>query len=98
MGNDDMPLTRGDVLGYDADRMSYKFTMTNGVETVDCEISSVALSEPIGGRWGKLEITDRDAQFLKFRDQIESIASNMFDTGLPKPRVVRIFAKHLPRR
>lgn len=90
-----MPLTRGDILGYDADRMSYKFTMLNGVATINCEISNVALGDLVGSRWKTSEILDKEAQFLKFREQIESVASNIFDTSLPKPSVVRIFAKHL---
>ena len=95
--NSDMPLTRGDIIGYDAGRMSYKFTMMNGGAAIDCEISSVALNDLIGDRWSKQEIADRDAQFLKFRDLIESIASDLFNAGPSRPKVVRIFAKHLPR-
>jgi hypothetical protein len=78
-----MPLTRGGIVGYDDGGMSYKFTMMDGIHAIDCEISSVALSDLLGGRWGKLEIADRDAQFLKFRDQIESIASDLFNDGPP---------------
>ena len=85
-----MPLTRGAVVGYDAVRMSYKFTMMDGARTVACEISSAALMDIVG------EISiDRDAQFLVCRDEIEHIASTQFDAKPAGP--VRIFAKHLPR-
>jgi Protein of unknown function (DUF1488) len=89
-----MPLTRGAAVGYDAVRMSYKFTMLDGTRTVHCEISSAALTDIAGGRWQKISL-DRDAQFLAFRDTIEHIASSQFDARQAGP--VRIFAKHLPR-
>jgi hypothetical protein len=92
-----MPLTRGEIVGYDAGGMFYKFTMKNGVHAVDCEISNVALSDLVGGRWATLQVPDREVQFLRFREQIESIASKLFDADLSKPKLVRIFAKHLSR-
>jgi hypothetical protein len=91
-----MPLTRGDTIGYDADRLSYMFTMMNGVHTVHCEISSVALGDL--GRWERAYTQDREAQFLLLRDMIEKIASDLFDNSNGQTRAVRIFAKHLPRR
>jgi Protein of unknown function (DUF1488) len=89
-----MPLTRGAAVGYDAVRMSYKFTMLDGTRTVHCEISSAALTDIAGGRWQKISL-DRDAQFLAYRDTIEQIASLQFDAR-PAGHI-RIFAKHLPR-
>ena len=32
-----MPLTRGEIVGYDAERRFYEFAMMDGVNTVDCE-------------------------------------------------------------
>ena len=90
-----MPLKRGRVVGYDAGRMSYKFTMWDSIETVHCEISVSALHDLIGDHWGNVLPSDRDAQFLKFRDVIERIASDLFDATGANP--IRIFAKHLPR-
>jgi hypothetical protein len=49
--------------------MFYKFTMMNGVKTVDCEISNIALNDLT--RWENAQLPDRDAQFLSFRDLIE---------------------------
>ena len=93
-----MPLTQGDIVRYDAGSLFYKFRMMNGLHAVDCEISSAALRDIVGGQWATLQILDREAQFLKYRDQIERIASDLYDAAtLPKPSLVRIFAKHLPR-
>ena len=40
-----MPLTRGEAVGYDADLMAFKFTMRNGEQIVQCEISNAALGD-----------------------------------------------------
>jgi hypothetical protein len=45
-----MPLTRGEAIGYDADLMAFKFTMRNGEQIVQCQISNAALSN-LAGRW-----------------------------------------------
>jgi len=45
-----MPITRGTILGYDASRMTYQFTMTDGPQIIDCQISSVALDDLAGKR------------------------------------------------
>lgn len=87
-------LTRGEIIGYDARRMSHKFTMMDGVKKiVDCEISATALGDLVGSRWGTVQPPDRDAQFLKFRDLIEELASHLFEPNGARP--VRVFAKHL---
>jgi hypothetical protein len=93
-----MPLTRGKILGFDASRMTYKFTIADGPRVIDCQISSAALDDLAGQRSKPPRVLDRDAQFLEFRDQIEKLASDQFDRdseGKPKP--VRIFAKHIPK-
>ena len=46
-----MPLTRGEAVGYDADLMVFKFTMMNGVQIVQCQISNAALGD-LAGRAG----------------------------------------------
>ena len=33
-----MPLKRGQIVGYNGDRMSLKFTMVHEARTVDCEV------------------------------------------------------------
>ena len=44
-----MPLTRAKAVGYDADLMVFKFTMRNGDQIVQCEISNAALGNLVGG-------------------------------------------------
>ncbi|MDB5608534.1 MAG: hypothetical protein JWP25_5434 [Bradyrhizobium sp.] len=91
-----MPLTRGKVLGYDLERLAFRFSMLNEGDTVDCQISDAAMDELAGVR-GTLS-TARQAQFLAHRDSIEKIASDLFDTApVVKGVVVRIFTKHIPK-
>ena len=89
-----MPLTRGKIVGYDTERLAFGFTMLNGDDTVDCQISDAAMDELAGVR-GTPSIA-RQAQFLSLRDAIEQIASDVFDAGpIVKGSVVRIFTKHV---
>jgi hypothetical protein len=91
-----MPLTRGKVVGYDLERLAFRFSMLSGRETVECQISDAAMDELAGVR-GTLS-TARQAQFLAHRDAIEQIASDLFDAAPTiKGAAVRIFAKHIPR-
>jgi len=87
-----MPLTRGKIVGYDSARMMFQFTMlSSDARTVVCEISSVAM-DSIAGVRGILP-TEREAQFLRLRDQIERIASDRFDRDNLQP--VCVFAKNV---
>ena len=91
-----MPLMRGRIVGYDAERMAFQFTMLNKDETVECTISGAAMDE-LAGKKGTLP-AEREVQFLLLRDAIERIASDNFDSEIPvKGSVVRIFAKHLSK-
>jgi hypothetical protein len=73
-----MKLSRGRALGYDTDRMIFEFTMLSDKgETVECQISSAAMDEFAGKRGTPL--SEREAQFLSFRDAIERIASDNFN-------------------
>jgi hypothetical protein len=92
-----MPLTRGALIGYDARRMFFKFTMMNGEHIIECEISSAALGDLAGDRWQTPQTQKQEAQFNRCRDQVEKIASDLFDAG-KQVQSIRIFAKHLPRR
>src|ERR1700730_8017538 len=84
-----MPLTRGTIVGFDASRMTYKFTMMDGPHIIDCQISSAALDDLAGQRSKPPRFLDRDAQFLEFRDQIEKLASEQFDRDIEsKPKLV----------
>ena len=87
-----MLLTRGNVVGYDLARMMFHFTMlTPDTRSVACEISSVAM-DAIAGARGTLP-TEREAQFLRLRDRIEQLASDMFERDNLQP--VRVFAKNV---
>jgi hypothetical protein len=89
-----MPLLRGNLVGYDVARMTLGFTMlTPDAKKVDCSISNAALDF-----LDKRKITspaEREDQFLRLRDTIERVASNLFDAAEPAP--VRIFMKHVDR-
>jgi hypothetical protein len=92
-----MPLMRGKIVGYDAERLAFGFTMLNGDETVECQISDAAMAELAGVR-GTPSIA-RQAEFLALRDAIERIASDLFDAGpIVKGSVVRIFTKHIHKQ
>jgi Protein of unknown function (DUF1488) len=91
-----MPLARGSPLGYDNERMAFKFTMLNGDEMVECQISGAAMDELAGGK-GTLA-TDREAQFLRHREQIEQVASTIFDgRTVLKGAPLRVFWKDIRR-
>jgi Protein of unknown function (DUF1488) len=90
-----MPLTWGRVRGYNTDRMTFQFAMLNSnAETVECQISSVAMDDLAGTR-GTYP-AEREGQFLQLREAIGRIASDVFDEApLAKGAVVRIFSKHI---
>jgi hypothetical protein len=89
-----MPLTRGQIVGHDNERLAFKFTMVNGDEKIECQISDAAMDE-LEGVKGTQSIA-RQAQFVALRDAIERIASDMFDAApAVKGFVVRIFTKHI---
>lgn len=89
-----MPLTRGEIVGYDSERMVFKFTMLNSTEAVNCQISYAALDD-LAGLKGT-EAFAQQSQFVSLRDTVERIASELFDKE-PRPNgsVIRIFSKHV---
>ena len=91
-----MPLTRGKAVGYDADLMTFKFTMRNGQQIVQCQISIAALSDLADRRRGSTG--DLQAEFKANRELIEAIASALFDQSPNvETRVISIFSKHIRR-
>jgi hypothetical protein len=91
-----MALERGRIIGYDVGRMTFRFTMidANTAATVDCTISSAAMDQIDGSK--KTMPSEREAQFLRLREKIERIASDLFDKAPMKPdRLIRIFYHHL---
>ena len=90
-----MPLTRGEAIGYDSNSMVFKFTMMNGEQIVQCQISNAALGD-LAGRW-RAATRDLPAEFEAQRKLIETIASARFDqiSTRTETSLVRIFAKHI---
>ncbi len=85
-----MPLTSGQIVGYDSERLAFAFTMMNDGETVPCQISDAAMDELAGGK-GTPSMA-RQAQFVAHRPAIEKIASDLYDQAPRfKGYVVRIF-------
>jgi hypothetical protein len=92
-----MPLTRGKIVGYDNERLAFTFVMMNGDEAVECRISDAAMDQLIGTKG--TESSARQAQFLAHRDEVEKIASDLYDYSPPvKGAVIRIFTKHVEAR
>ena len=90
-----MPLRTGKAVGYDADLMAFKFTMRNGQQIVQCQISTAALSDLADRRRGSKG--DLLAEFKAHRGLIEAIASALFDrSSNEETRAVSIFSKHIP--
>ena len=68
-----MPLQRGEVQGYDVDRMVIEFTMLNQGKVVMCAISTAAMDD-LEGRRG-VRPDQRVDQFMRLREVIEERAS-----------------------
>jgi hypothetical protein len=71
-----MPLQRGEVLGYDFNRMVVDFTMLNQGRTVRCAISTAAMDDIEGKHDVKAD--QRVDQFVRLREAIEERASQKF--------------------
>ena len=71
-----MPLQRGEVRGYDFNRMVFEFTMLNRDKIILCAISTAAMDDLEGRRDVKPD--QRIDQFMRLRDVIEERASRKF--------------------
>ena len=93
-----MPLSPGQLMGYDDARRVFMFTMLNRNEIVQCEISASAMDDLAGNVRGGP--AGREAQFLTVRREIERVASAIFDDGSSENQsgIARIFAKNLERQ
>jgi hypothetical protein len=71
-----MPLQRGEVQGYDFNRMAVEFTMLNQGNVILCAISSAAMD----GLEGRHDVKpdQRVDQFMRLREAIEERASRKF--------------------
>lgn len=71
-----MPLRRGEVQGYDFNRMAVEFTMRDADKIIACAISTAAMDDLESRRDVKAE--QRVEQFMRLRDVIEDRASRKF--------------------
>jgi Protein of unknown function (DUF1488) len=85
-----MPLRRGDVRGYDFDRMVVEFTMVNEDKVIQCAISTAAMDDLEGKRDVKPD--QRVDQFMRLREAIEEQASRKFleeQVRVDRPLILR---------
>jgi hypothetical protein len=85
-----MPLQRGEVQGYDFNRMVVEFTMLNQDKVILCAISTAAMDDLEGRR--DLKPEQRVDQFMRLREVIEERASRKFfdgQTGIDRPIILR---------
>ena len=74
-----MLLQRGEVQGYDFNRMVVEFTMLNQGNLIPCAISTAAMDDLEGTRDVKPD--QRVDQFMRLREAIEERASRKFFEG-----------------
>jgi hypothetical protein len=85
-----MTLLRGEVQGYDVDRMVVQFTMVNDGRVIQCAISSAAMDAIEG--LGDVKPDRRVDQFVRLRDVIEERATRRFLESTPqtnRPLILR---------
>jgi len=71
-----MPLQRGEVQGFDFNRMVVEFTMLNQDQVIQCAISTAAMDDLEGKR--DVKPHQRVDQFMRLREVIEERASRKF--------------------
>ena len=85
-----MPLWRGEVRGFNFDRMVVEFTMLNQGKEIQCAISTAAMDDLEGKR--DVKPHQRVDQFMRLREVIEEQASRKFfeeQVGVDRPVVLR---------
>jgi hypothetical protein len=71
-----MALTRGSFGGYEFDRMVVLFSMTDGEREIPCAVSTSAMDDL--EKSARTKADEREAQFMRLRDQIEARAACKF--------------------
>ncbi len=85
-----MRLQRGEVRGYDFNRMVVEFTMVNQDKVINCAISTAAMDDLEGKRDVKPD--QRVDQFMRLREAIEEQASRKFfkeQVRIDRPVILR---------
>ena len=71
-----MALARGNIEGYEFDRMVLKFSMLDGDREIPCAVSASAMDDMERGVRTPAE--KREQQFVRLRDRIEQCASRKY--------------------
>jgi len=71
-----MTLARGNIGGYEFDRMVLLFSMMDGPKEIPCAVSASAMDEM--EHVARTAPSRREEQFLRLRDRIEQCASRKF--------------------
>jgi hypothetical protein len=74
-----MTLARGNIRGYEFDRMVLLFSMMDGAREVPCAVSASAMDDL--EHVTRTAPNQREEQFLRLRDRIEHCASRKFLAG-----------------
>jgi hypothetical protein len=85
-----MPLRRGEVRGFNFNRMVVEFTMLNQDNVIECAISTAAMDDLEGKR--DVKPHQRVDQFMRLREVIEEQASRKFfeeQVRVDRPVVLR---------
>jgi len=85
-----MSLRRGEVRGFNFDRMVVEFTMLNQDNVIQCAISTEAMDDLEGKR--DVKPSHRVGQFMRLREVIEEQASRKFveeQVRVDRPVVLR---------
>ena len=86
-----MTLARGNIQGYEFDRMVLKFSMMDGGREVPCAVSASAMDDL--DRVSRTAPERREEQFVRLRDRIEQCASRKFEArefeGTPPGIILR---------
>lgn len=86
-----MALTRGSFGRYEFDRMVVLFSMIDGQKEISCAVSTSAMDNL--EKSARIAPDEREAQFMRLRDQIEERAARKFDArefeGTPPGIVLR---------
>ena len=86
-----MTLARGNIGGYEYDRMVLKFSMMDDDKEIPCAVSASAMDDL--DRVSRTAPERREEQFVRLRDRIEQCASRKFQArefeGTPPGLILR---------
>jgi hypothetical protein len=71
-----MTLVRGNIAGYEFNRMVVMFSMMDGAREIPCAVSASAMDDI--EQVSRIKPEQREQQFLRLRDRIEQCASRKF--------------------